>query len=95
MNRNRQPNMKTRICLVLFVTNLNDILIANVMSKWSVTHLCVSWISETSSDTAFLSKATYYFFVTCKLKGEKKPERKFTTQRIDRQTLRSAFTNHS
>ena len=46
-----------------FVLKLIVILTANVTSRRSVMHLCVSWlsVSYTSIDTTFLSKATDYF----------------------------------
>ena len=37
---------------------------SKVIQWWSVKHLCVSWLSNTSTDTTFLSKATGYFSYT-------------------------------
>ena len=45
----------------LLVFKFNTILRGKIILWWSATHLCVSWLSRTSTDATFLSKATDYF----------------------------------
>ena len=51
------------LCMVgwLVVLGFNATLTAKVISWRSVTHVGVSWLSHTSTNTTFLSKATDYF----------------------------------
>ena len=45
----------------LVVSGFNATLTAKVISWRSMTRICVSWLSHTSTNTTFLSKATDYF----------------------------------
>ena len=45
----------------LVVSGFNATLTAKVISWWSVKHMTVSWLSHTSTNTTFPSKATDYF----------------------------------
>ena len=45
----------------LIVLEFNAILTAKVISWQSVTHLCLSWLSYTNTETTFLFKATDCF----------------------------------
>ena len=52
---------KTPLIGWLVVLGFNATSTAKVILWRSVTHICVSWLSHTSTNTTFLSKATDYF----------------------------------
>ena len=55
----------------LVVLEFNATLTAKVISWRSVTHMCVSWLSHTSTNTTFLSKPPTTF-LTCFCRGERR-----------------------
>ena len=56
----------------MVVSGFNTTLTAKVISWRSMTRMCVSWLSHTSTNTTFLSKATDYFSHMLLLTPERK-----------------------
>ena len=56
----------------LVISGFNATLTTEVISWWSVTHICVCWLSHTSTNTTFLSKAIDYFSHICFCRGKRR-----------------------